>query len=91
MCNDTYNEKKSEKCEERGTISLISRASKILTKIVHRRIENRIEENLTEDQFGFRRNTGTGEAILCLRLITEKMSRTDEPLYVAFLDLGKGF
>lgn len=83
MCNGTDNDKKkSEKCEEYRTISLISHASKVLTKIVHRKIDNRIEENLTEDQFGFR---GNREAIL--RLITKKMFRINKPLYKAFVDL----
>jgi len=31
-----------------------------------------IEENLAEDQFGFRKNRGTPEAIFCLRNIVEK-------------------
>jgi len=65
---------KAEKCEEYRTLSLISHASKILTKIVHKRIEKKIEDNLTEDQFGFRKNKGTRETILCLRLIIEKYS-----------------
>lgn len=73
MCNDTDAEKKkSEKCEEHRTISLISHASKVLTKIVSRRIENRIQENATKDRFELRRNRETRKAILCLRLITEK-------------------
>ena len=46
--------------------SVTSHASKILTKIIHRKIEQSVEENLGEDQFGFRRNRGTREAILSL-------------------------
>jgi len=40
---------KAEKCEEYRTLSLISHASKILTKIVHKRIEKKIEDILRED------------------------------------------
>lgn len=84
---------KAGKCEEYKTLSLISHASKILAKIVHKRIEQKIEDILTEDQFGFRKNTGTREAILCLRLIIEKMFRINKPIYVykAFVDLEKAF
>jgi len=61
------------------------------TKIVHKRVEKKIEGTLTEDQFGFRKNRGTREAILCLRLIMEKMFRINKPIYIAFLDLEKAF
>ena len=36
------------------------------------RIKKKIEENLAEDQFGFRKNRGTREVSLCLRNIVEK-------------------
>jgi|UniRef100_A0A2S2PW43 hypothetical protein len=42
------------KCEEFRTISLLSHASKILTKIIFQHIESKIKQSLTEDQFGFR-------------------------------------
>ncbi|VVC45686.1 Reverse transcriptase domain [Cinara cedri] len=82
---------KAKRCEEYRTLSLISHALKILTKIVHKRIEKKIEDILTEDQFGFRKNRGTREAILCLRLIIEKMFRINKPIYIAFVDLKKTF
>jgi len=72
--------KKSEKCEDHRTISLITHASKVLTKIIHKRIETKIYDNLEEDQFGFRKNMGTREAILCLRIIMEKTYRVNEPI-----------
>lgn len=70
---------------------MISYTSKILTKIVHKRIENKIEENLTENQFGFRRNRITREAILCLRLIIEKLFRISKPIYIGLCGPRKGF
>jgi len=51
--------KKSERCEEYRTISLITHASKILTIVMHKSIESKISEKLTEDKFGFRKNSGT--------------------------------
>jgi len=83
--------KKSERCEEYRTISFIIHASKILTKIMHKRIESKINENLAEDQFGFRKNRGTREAIICLRIIIEKMSRINKLQFIAFVDLEKAF
>jgi hypothetical protein len=52
-------------------------------------MEGKIEENLSENKFGFRRNGGTREAILCLRLLMEKMIHASKPLYIAFVVLEK--
>jgi len=43
------------KCNDDRTISLITHTAKIVTKILRRRIEKKIEKVLGEDQFGFRR------------------------------------
>ena len=53
-------------CEEYRTLSILKHTSKILTKIILGRIEKKIDENLAENQFGFRKNRGTREASLCL-------------------------
>lgn len=54
-------------------------------------MENKIEAILSEDQFGFRKNMGTREAILALRTIIEKIIRKDKPTYIAFVDIEKAF
>ena len=54
---------------------------------MERRIEQSVEENLGDDQFGFRRNRGTREAILSLRLIIER----EESVYIGFIDLEQAF
>jgi len=50
---------KSTKCEEYRTLSILTHTSKFLTKIILGRTEEKIDENLAEDQFGFRKNRGT--------------------------------
>ena len=81
----------ADRCEYYRTISLISHSCKILTRIIYRRMEKLVEANLGEDQFGFRRNVGTREAILTLRLILEKRLRKGKPTFMAFVDLEKAF
>jgi hypothetical protein len=81
----------AKKCEEFRTISLLSHASKILTKIIFQRIESKIEQSLTEDQFGFRKNRGTREAILALRIIIQKRIRKNKQTFIAFVDIEKAF
>jgi hypothetical protein len=46
--------KKVERCEEYRTISFTIDAFEILTRILYRRMEQKIEEFLDEDLFGFR-------------------------------------
>ncbi|KAL1448655.1 hypothetical protein WDU94_014027 [Cyamophila willieti] len=82
---------KSKKCEDFRTLSILSHASKILTTIIKRRIEKKIDDNIDCDQFGFRNGKGTREAILALRLITEEGMRVNKPVYIAFVDLQKAF
>ena len=43
------------KCSDHRTISLIAHTTKIVAKILRRRIEKKIEDVLGEDKFGFRR------------------------------------
>jgi len=70
---------------------MFSHASKILTSIVLRRIENTIDSLLTENQFGFREQRGTREVILVFKQIIEKQNRKSKPTFVAFVDLEKAF
>ncbi|KAL4152963.1 hypothetical protein QTP88_000796 [Uroleucon formosanum] len=65
-------------CEQFRTLSLLTYVSKILTKIINRRIEGKVEQYLKNDQYGFRRQKGTREAILGIT-------------YLAFIDLEKAF
>ena len=57
------------KCNDYHTVSLIAHTTKIVAKILRRRIERKIEDVLGEDQFGFRRGKGTRDAIWMLRII----------------------
>jgi len=51
------------KCNDHLTVSLIARTTKIVTKILRRKIEKKIEGVLGEVEFGFRRWKGTRDAI----------------------------
>jgi len=69
----------------------ITHTAKIVTKILRRRIEKKIEEVLGEDQFGFRRGNGTRNAIGMLRIISERTLEIDEDLCVCFIDWKQAF
>jgi hypothetical protein len=63
------------KCSDHCTLSLIAHTSKIIAKILRKRIESKIEDVLREDQFGFRRGKGTRDATGMLRIISERTFR----------------
>ena len=75
------------KCSDHCTISLIAHTAKIL----RRRIENKIENLLREDQLVFRRGQGTRDAIGMLRIISERTLEIDEELCVCFINWQKAF
>lgn len=82
---------KADQCSQFRTISLLPHASKILTKIVYKRMDRKIEEHLGQDQYGFRRGRGTREAILGLRQIQEKQVERQKSTFLAFVDIEKAF
>ena len=51
----------STKCEEYWTLSILTHTPKILTKIILGQTEKKTDENLAEDQFGFRKDRSTRE------------------------------
>ena len=53
--------------------------------------QNKIEDVLGEDQFGFRRGKGTRDAIGMMRIIAERTLEMDEELCVCFIDWQKAF
>ena len=59
-------------CSNYRTISLISHASKILLNVLLKRIENKLEEEVSNTQAGFRKNRGTRDHIFNLRMIIQK-------------------
>jgi hypothetical protein len=79
------------KCSNHRTISLIAHTAKILAKILRRRIEKKIKDVLGENQSGFRRGKGTRDAIVMLRIISERTLEIDEKLSVCFIDWQKAF
>jgi len=82
---------KATKCSNYCTVSLIAHTAKIIAKILRGRIEKKIEGVLEEEQFGFRREKGTRDAIGMMRIIAEWTLEIDEELCVCFIDWQKAF
>ena len=78
-------------CSNYRTISLISHASKILLNVLLKRIENKLEEEVSNTQAGFRKNRGTRDHIFNLRMIIQKYREINASLHTCFIDYSKAF
>ena len=78
-------------CANYRTINLISHASKVLLKIVVRRLEQQYHFEMSDEQAGFVKGRGTREQITNIRIIMEKAKEMNRPLYLCFIDYAKAF
>ena len=59
-------------CEEHGNISLMSHLTKVLLKVLGKRIKPKIQTELNANQFGFRSDYGTRNAAFVLKNIGQR-------------------
>ena len=78
-------------CKNYRTIALISHMAKILLVVLLNRLKAQMEEYLTDEQAGFRKDRNTVQQILMLRLIAEKAKRKNKMVYNCFIDFQKAF
>jgi len=78
-------------CEDHRAINLICHASKIMLKVLTKRIEARAKDFLSRGQFGFRRGVGTRDAIGVMRMLSDRSLEHEKDLYVCYIDFEKAF
>ena len=78
-------------CKKHRTISIMSQVTKILLRIILKRVRSKIRPELSQAQFGFVPGKGTRNAIFCLRSIAERSIEVQKNLYVCFVDYEKAF
>ena len=78
-------------CTEFRTISLMSRVTKLLLKIIPQRMANKIDKEVSRLQSVFRPGTGTREGIFNLRTICERATDEQKDEYICFIDYTKAF
>ena len=59
----------SQVCSEYRTIALMSHALKLLLAVINARIERKLDDNLSETQYGFVAKKGTRDAIALLKMV----------------------
>jgi Reverse transcriptase (RNA-dependent DNA polymerase). len=75
----------AKKYSDHRTISLISHIGKIAASFLSKRLESKIEEVIEEDEFGFRKCKGTRDAIVLMRIISEKVLGVKEEMCLCFI------
>ena len=62
----------AKECSSYGTIALLSHTSKVILKIIQVRLQWYVNQELPDDQAGFRKGRGTRDPIANIHLIVEK-------------------
>ena len=64
---------------------------KVFAKILKQRIEQGVEIELQDTQYGFRKNRSTAQAIHCVRRAQEYAERARDKVTMVLLDWEKAF
>ena len=78
-------------CSDFRTISLICHASKIMRRVLTKRIEAKAKNLLGRSQFGFRKGVGTRDAIGVMRTLCERNLEHGNEVYISFVDFEEAF
>ena len=74
----------AEECSNYCTIALISRASKVMLKILQARLQQYVNRELPDVQAGFRKGRGTRDHIANIRWIMEKTRVPEKHLFLLY-------
>ena len=78
-------------CSNYRTIALLSHASKILLIILLNRLRQKFEDELPDEQAGFRRGRGTGDMLCCIHNVIEKTLLMSERTFLVVIDYSMAF
>ncbi|GFS27514.1 RNA-directed DNA polymerase from mobile element jockey-like, partial [Elysia marginata] len=82
---------KARDCSDYRTISLMCHILKLLLSIIMRRMSQKIEREISDRQTGFRKNSGTREAVLSLKVTAERYLEVHKEIFACFIDYSKAF
>ena len=72
-------------------VALIFRASKVMLKILHARLQHYRDQELPDVHAGFRKGRGTRDQIAYIHWIIEKARAFQKNIYFCFIDYTKAF
>jgi hypothetical protein len=78
-------------CNNYRGVTLMCQCAKLYEKIIEFRLKRSIENNLREEQCGFRAGRSAIEAIFTIRQIMERRWESGEVMHMVFIDLEKAY
>ena len=69
----------------------MSHVTKIILRIILARVRNKINPEIGWEQFGFRKNKGTRNAIFVMRNLAERSIEVQKDIFAIFIDYEKAF
>ena len=81
----------AKKCSNYHTVALISHASKVMFKILHKTLQQYMNRELPDVQVGFRKGRGIRDQIANIHWITEKAREFQKNIYLCFINYAKAF
>lgn len=78
-------------CTNWRGVTLLPVLSKVLNRVILKRIKASVEHRLRKEQAGFREHRSCTDLINTLRIILEQSIEWQSPLYLAFIDFEKAF
>ena len=78
-------------CSNYQTFALISRASKVMLKILQARLQQYVNHELPDVQHGLRKGRATSDQIANIRWIIKKTREFQKNIYFCFIDYAKAF
>ena len=82
---------KERQCSNYCTVAIISHASKVILKIFQVRLQQYMNQELSDVQAGFRKGRGTRDQTDNIHWITEKAREYQQNIYFCFTDYAKAF
>ena len=73
-------------CNNWRGVTLLSTPSKILAKIIIQQISSAVDQQLRQEQAGFRRGRGCADQLFTLRNIIEQCTEWQRQLFINFVD-----
>ena len=76
-------------CSNYRTVALISHASKVMLKILQARLQQYVNQELSDVQAGFRKGRRTRDQIVNICWIIKKAREFQKNIYICFVDYTK--
>ena len=78
-------------CGNYHLISLMSHITIIILRIIIQRVRNKLLPEISEEQFGFKKDCCTRDAIFMLRIFRERSIKMQLDMHMACIDYEKKF